>query len=631
LLFILPLKYAQQQIQINLEQQIYRNTFADSIQFHFQQEFTDSVANLLVLDKNKTSVLFLSKKEEKTSPNMQASAASMTSFKPSLINEVDFEDALKDDSLAYDVITHVLPKYDSLQGQYADIFLNKIYSNIEDSILLLNEYDLVTSINGANQGRPPSVLVLQDLSLPNASKEVGKLQANLEISTLIAFKKLEKKMLSSIEREVATIDFSVLNNLDKKGKKQLEQQKKVLFDQIYAHQAATLNTVDKQFNAFFPEPLLELEKCNFWEVSKLISNEIKRNINKRYTKQKQEAKAKIDRKIKKVYKNITSKLDYQFEKASKKMEDLADGIDTEALTTGTTTISQLINTEVKKAIDEAIVQVMDQYQLFFGGWFFYALIGSIAFYFLVLQSFLYIFARISISKENNLFATLNATGKPIPKGSIKKCGDTYTIAAANSNIYYVSRIYEPSGRPPKFTIPFKKTSIFSRLKARAYTMNKVDMSRPGGAVHFRAIGSSEFIEWTLKKGEEVVFDYRNFVAISNTITLKSDVSFRVTTLILGRVFHKIAVGPGKLILMTKGRPIISGERSSNASLAQNRILAWNKGTNFDIDTELGITDVYLSGFYLQKMPKDLIIIDADAKGKANLGLIQYIKGLIWPF
>ena len=630
LLFIVPLKYAQNKIQTNLNQQVYTNTFADSIQFHFHQEFTDSVANLLVPNKNKTTILFVDQKEI-VPPVLEDVVLSMAPIKPSIINEVDFEQALKEDTLAYDIITHVLPKYDTLQGRYSTVFLNKINSNVDDTVNVFIDYDLITVMTGNNTLELPYVLVLQDLSLPNTDKSVRKLQPNLEISTLIAFKRLEQHLVYSIENEAGNIDFSVLNNLDKKGKEVIQEQRNALVKQINAHQTSTLNTVANQFNVLFPEPLLELESCNFWEISKLISNEIKRNINKRYVRQKQRAKSKIDNKIKKAYRNIILKIDYQFQKATNKLEDLADDIDTEALAAGTTNISQIISTQIKVAIDEATLIVMNQYQLFFGGWFFYALIGSIAFYFLVLQTFLYIFARISISKRNNLFATLHTSTKKMPKGVITKCGDTYTIAKAEKKVYYVSRIYEPSGRPPKFSIPFKGTSIFSRLKAKAYTMNKVDMSRAGGAVHFRAIGSSEFIEWTLKKGEEVVFDYRNFVAISETVTLKSEVSFRVTTLILGRLFHKIAVGPGKLILITKGRPIISGEKSSNASLAQNRILAWNKATTFDIDSELGITDVYLSGFYLKKMPGDLIIIDADAKGKANLGLFQYIKGLIWPF
>lgn len=162
-------------------------------------------------------------------------------------------------------------------------------------------------------------------------------------------------------------------------------------------------------------------------------------------------------------------------------------------------------------------------------------------------------------------------------------------------------------------------------------MNKVVMNGNGSSVHFRTIGSQEFVEWNLTEGEVVTFNLEDLVAMSSTLKLKSIINFRVTTLILGKLFHKVVIGPGKLVLLTKGRPIISGEESADASLAQNRIMAFSKGTRFEIDSELNIADVYMSGFYLQKMPSDLIIIDADAQGKPSLGLIQYIKGLVSPF
>ena len=524
LLFILPIHYAQNHIKKTLNTQIYTHTLVDSTQFLFHQELTDSLFNDLIPNKNKTTILFLEEKLDPVIAEVGEATLQMAPMKSIVINEIDEKQVLIDDTVAYDIITHVLPRYDSLQENYRSIYLNQVYSNTDDAADFEEDFDLITSLESKGQLPLPFVLVLEDLSFEKQDLAIKKLQPNLEISSTIALKRMELSMIEEIEREAGNIDFSSLDNLDKKGKEALEKQRAAFVEKINTHKQATLATVNKKIDEFLPEPFLIVESCKFWEIQKLIANEIKRNVNKRYVKEKEKLRAKVVGKVDATYKKIIDKVNFQFKGASEKLEELTENIDTEQLSSGTADLSELICTELKVVTDEAIGDLMNQYNLIFGGLFFYSLLGAIAFYFLVIQTFLYVFARISISKKNKLYASLNATGKPMPKGQIKKCGDTYTIAGSQKQVYFVSRKYEPSGRPPKFTIPFKGTSVYRRLKARAYTMNKIDMSRSTGSVQFRAIGSSEFVEWTLKKGEEVVFDYRNFVAISDKVTLKADVS-----------------------------------------------------------------------------------------------------------
>ncbi len=408
-----------------------------------------------------------------------------------------------------------------------------------------------------------------------------------------------------------------------------------VFKQINEHENTTMFTVDKEFNAIFPEPLLETEDAKFWEVKKLIVNAMKNSVNQRYKAAKRNLKTKIDSKIRRIYAEVRTKVDHVFigieqQYANATSSYQTRNIDTSGLTSKALDVQTIIQESIKGSVSEMTESTIRGIRILFMVLFFYGLLGTLSFAYLVIQTFMYVFARVTISEKNKVFATLNTSMKELPQGSIKACGDTYTIPANSQEIYYVSRSFEPSGMPPKFVVPYPKTSILPRIKSQIYSMNRIKM-RNESPIQFRAIGSCEFIEWTIAEGEEVVFNYQNLVALTSTVRMKSVLNLRVTTLILGKLFHKVAVGPGKIILMSKGRPIISGEESANTSLAQNRILAWNGGTRFDIDSELNLVDIYLSGFYLKKMNEDLIVIDADAKGKASSGLIQYVKGLVWPF
>ena len=51
---------------------------------------------------------------------------------------------------------------------------------------------------------------------------------------------------------------------------------------------------------------------------------------------------------------------------------------------------------------------------------------------------------------------------------------------------------------------------------------------------------------------------------------------------------------------------------------------------FHVESELNIFDVFLSGIYLKKKPEDLVLIDADARGKAKSGIAQFIKHFLLP-
>lgn len=262
--------------------------------------------------------------------------------------------------------------------------------------------------------------------------------------------------------------------------------------------------------------------------------------------------------------------------------------------------------------------------------YFVNLLMDISLVFIILKSFFYVFARVAFSEKENMFVTLKERDEPMEKGKITKTGNQYSIEAGSKESYYISRAFEPSGRPPRFSIPQWRSAVLARLRSKTFSMNKVDMRKGEGAVYFRSMGGAEFVEWEIKEGEEVVFQLKNFVAMSESVKLTRKISLRLTSLLVGRIFFTIAKGPGTLVLMTDGKPITNEEPKASSSVATNRIVAWQKNGLFNVLSELNPVDVFLSGIHLKKNEEDLIIIDADMKGGSQTGIVTFIKAFILP-
>lgn len=288
----------------------------------------------------------------------------------------------------------------------------------------------------------------------------------------------------------------------------------------------------------------------------------------------------------------------------------------------------------KKAFEEKVAAIKSTLKSgimgIYNGINFFNLIMDILLFFLIVKSFMVVFSRVAFSGQDEIYITLLDADKEMANGKIKKYGNQFTISSHETNNFYASRSYEPSGRPPKFSIPQKVSVIFGRLRTGNYALNHIVMKDREGSVYYNALGGTQFVQWALQPGEEVVFNLRNFVAMSETVKLTTTYSFRMTSLLLGRLSFTTARGPGKLVLLTKGEPVTSGELKGNASVPVSRIIAFQKNTRFHVHSELNMVDVFLSGIYLQKKPEDLIIIDADEKGSAKSGISKFIRSFLLP-
>lgn len=295
-----------------------------------------------------------------------------------------------------------------------------------------------------------------------------------------------------------------------------------------------------------------------------------------------------------------------------------------------------VNTQAKASIeqgfDEARAAVSSSVLFVNHSVEFLKLLSSILLALLIIKSYFYVFSRVAFSEDQDLFISLKDQKKSHANGSLKQCGIEYSIPHGHTETYFVARKFRPTGRAPKLAIPHWTTSVVGRMRAKTYMMNQVSARADSEeSVDFRSLAGAEFVEWTLADGEEVVFDYRQFVAMSESVQLTTFMSVRVTSVLFGKLFFPIAKGPGKLVLMTLGRPITNDEERLVKSVHMDRLVAWQKSATFSVDSELNPIDIYLSGLYLKRSSDDIVVIDADeATGNRRIGLAKFIRRFLLP-
>ena len=179
-------------------------------------------------------------------------------------------------------------------------------------------------------------------------------------------------------------------------------------------------------------------------------------------------------------------------------------------------------------------------------------------------------------------------------------------------------------------MPQRSAAPVARIRHKAMALNRIDTVPGEGKVYFSATQGSEFIEWNLREGETVVFDYANFVGVSSDIKLGGLISLRISSLIMGRVVFSTAEGPGRLVLVTHGRPVVGDVAETRVSMPPSRLVAWDKNMCFDSDSNLNFVDLYLSGAYIKKIGPGAVVLDADKKDGASNGLTRFIKYFLLP-
>jgi hypothetical protein len=137
------------------------------------------------------------------------------------------------------------------------------------------------------------------------------------------------------------------------------------------------------------------------------------------------------------------------------------------------------------------------------------------------------------------------------------------------------------------------------------------------------------VEWSLREGEEVVFRYQDFFGASENLKLRSRISLRLSTLLLGRVVFHIArceSGEGRLLLRADVEDI---DQSRIRALPPERLIAWNRHARFTVHSGRTPWKTLLNGFTLVRQeradgPDGLLLVSSEDAG-SSLGSIRFVR------
>lgn len=142
-------------------------------------------------------------------------------------------------------------------------------------------------------------------------------------------------------------------------------------------------------------------------------------------------------------------------------------------------------------------------------------------------------------------------------------------------------------------------------------------------------GGLSIVEWKMQPGEEVIFRYKDFYGASENVQLSSEISFRLSTLLLGRIVFRIArctEGEGRLLLKANVEEI---SQEHIRAMPPERMIAWNRHARFTVHSGRTPWKTLLNGYTLVRSeqlakPSGLIVVSSDDVG-SNLGSIRFVK------
>lgn len=258
---------------------------------------------------------------------------------------------------------------------------------------------------------------------------------------------------------------------------------------------------------------------------------------------------------------------------------------------------------------------------------------------IALKSFLYVFGRVVFDQKTDVFVDLTDDDTQFLEGAAKAVNEITIPGDYQHDIYYKSN-YQPLGPAPRFSIPQTFAAMLSRIRNGAWSLSRISMPCDDTrGLTFNSVQADYLVDWEMREGEEIVFNYNNFVAMNKNVELRTIVSLRISSLLLGRfVFHSARCkgGPGRLILRTRGRPATAEQ--VHRSIPLPRLIAWDSFARFSVDSHLTHADIFLNGFNLRRSdaaadgrPKGIVIVEADAReGSLLLGTLRFARHFLLP-
>ena len=121
-------------------------------------------------------------------------------------------------------------------------------------------------------------------------------------------------------------------------------------------------------------------------------------------------------------------------------------------------------------------------------------------------------------------------------------------------------------------------------------------------VSYTALGTREFVVWTVPAGSSVAFQWKNFVAISESMRVEKVTTLRIGGLSLGTMMHAVARSgdrEGVLIQVSNGAVQLFALDPAPKARSPFRLMSWRPDAPFAIATQNSYPSIYTDGASLQ--------------------------------
>lgn len=253
----------------------------------------------------------------------------------------------------------------------------------------------------------------------------------------------------------------------------------------------------------------------------------------------------------------------------------------------------------------------------------------------VIKSFLYVLATRIFDAKSSLHIDL---GADLPVQGEYVSGPSVSIPR-DFNRELITREVLDNQENSTALIPWPFSAPVARILRSAYfVFNKGGHFEHGQEeMSFTRGSGHHIVDWRMKEGEEVVFHYRNFFGASDNIKLKTTISLRLATILLGRfVFHSaVCTGSDGRLLLTAAGTVNDEAKTDSTSL--DRLIAWNRHTRFRVSSKGTVKSVFLDGYTMVRTrqegePCGLIVVEAIGDGGRRIsGAVRFIRTLLMPF
>lgn len=161
--------------------------------------------------------------------------------------------------------------------------------------------------------------------------------------------------------------------------------------------------------------------------------------------------------------------------------------------------------------------------------------------------------------------------------------------------------------------------------------SRADGNAQANGMEASARSGFSIVEWRMRPGEEVIFNYRDFYGASANVQLKTELSLRLSTLLLGKVFFHYArcVGcEGRLLLEAR---VHNATQSNVSSFKPSRMVAWNRHAQFTADSHRKPWKTFINPYTIVRESKPesvngLVIIAPESESPHFFGAgMQSIK------